>query len=64
MRIEYTTKSIKQILDGEYCPFPVDVIPNRMGINLVSVGGISWGKQPDGQLRDVTIHFIPADTDA
>ncbi len=44
---------------GEKCPLPLDVIPNRMGINLCSVEAISWQKQDDGQLINLTIHFIP-----
>jgi hypothetical protein len=43
----------------EECPFPVDVIPNRMGINLCAVSGVTWEKLPDGQLVTVTIHFVP-----
>lgn len=31
-----------------------------MGINLTSVEAISWNKQSDGQLTELTIHFIPA----
>lgn len=42
-------------------PLPLSVIPNHMGINLCSVDGISWTKQTDGQLVNLTIHFLPAD---
>jgi hypothetical protein len=40
-------------------PIPLDVIPNRMGINLCSVDSISWMAQEDDQLVSVTIHFKP-----
>lgn len=40
-------------------PLPISVIPNYMGINLVSVSGLSWTKQEDGQLIDLKIHFKP-----
>ena len=40
-------------------PLPISVIPNNMGINLCSVAGMSWNEEDDGQLRDLTIHFIP-----
>ena len=30
-----------------------------MGINLVSVEAISWTRQDDNQLVNLTIHFIP-----
>lgn len=62
MYSEYRT--IMQIIENESeCPFPIDVIPNEMGINLCSVKGISWIKQPDGQLVNVMIHFKPANKD-
>lgn len=53
-------KKIKDIIQNkEYCPLPLEVIPNNMGINLCSVDAISWQKQKDGQLTNLTIHFIP-----
>jgi len=52
---------IEDIIDDKVkCPLPVEVIPNHMGINLCSVEAISWTKQDDGQLTDLTIHFLPA----
>lgn len=60
MTIHY--ESVKEIIenDGATCPLPLEVIPNKMGINLCSVEGISWEKQDDGQLKELRIHFIPA----
>jgi len=43
----------------EDCPLPLGVIPDQMGINLVSVDAISWQQQDDGQLVNLTIHFLP-----
>lgn len=40
-------------------PLDISVIPNKMGINLCSVEGLSWTRQDDGQLVSLTIHFIP-----
>lgn len=53
-------KTIKDLIDNnESCPLPLSVIPNYMGINLSSVDAISWQKQDNGQLTNLTIHFIP-----
>ena len=41
-------------------PFPLEVIPNNMGINLCSVDSISTVRKDDGQLISLTINFIPA----
>ena len=54
-----TTKTIEEIIGGAYCPLPINVIPNNIGINLVSVESISWTKQEDGQLVSLTINFLP-----
>jgi len=53
------TKTIEEINNGAECPLPISVIPNEMGINLVSVNSISWTKQEDGQLVSLTINFLP-----
>lgn len=45
------------------CPLPLDVIPNRMGINLCSVESVSWSRQDDGQLTNLTINFTPSQGD-
>ena len=52
-------KTTKKLIKDEG-PLPLSVIPNYMGINLVSVEGLGWTKQDDGQLVSLTIHFIPA----
>lgn len=41
--------------------FPLEIIPNYMGINLCSVRGIRTTRQEDGQLVSLTIEFIPAE---
>ena len=54
-------KTIDELIKTDTeCPLPLDVIPNSMGINLCSVDAISWQKLNDGQLTNLTIHFIPA----
>lgn len=42
-----------------YCPLPLHMIPDCMGINLCSVDSVRWVKQDDGQLVSITINFIP-----
>lgn len=56
-----TFKTVKELIENnEECPLPLSVIPNQMGINLVSVEAISWQKQEDGQLVNLSIHFLPS----
>ena len=52
-------KTIQEIIDGADCPLPIETIPNYMGVNLCSVEAISWTRQDDNQLVNLTIHFIP-----
>jgi hypothetical protein len=50
---------ISDIIEGKVeSPLPIDVIPNNMGINICSVDAISWQKQDDGQLVNLSIHFL------
>jgi len=51
--------SVEDVIKGKQCPIPLEVIPNNMGINLVSVDSISWTEQEDGQLVALQINFIP-----
>ncbi len=53
------TKTIDEIINGEYSPLPINTIPNYMGINLCSVDSLTWTKQDDGQLTNLQINFIP-----
>ena len=53
------SKKVTDIINGEKCPLPLEVIPNHMGINLVAVEAISWTEFEDGQIGELTIHFIP-----
>lgn len=58
--METVYKTVEELMeDGEKSPLPLGVIPNNMGINLVSVEGISWQRQDDGQLVNLTIYFKP-----
>lgn len=60
--LQTTTATVEDILANRVrTPLPLEVIPNHMGINLVSVAAIEWQRQlPDGQLRHVTIYFTPS----
>lgn len=57
--MERETKTIQELIENNSSPLPLEVIPNYMGINLVSVESISWEKQEDGQLKNLTINFTP-----
>ncbi len=62
METKTITRKVSDLIEAnEEPPLPLSVIPNYMGINLCSVDSLSWTKQKDGQLVDLTIHFIPAD---
>ncbi len=55
-----TVKTIEEIIANKAdCPLPLSVIPNYMGINLVSVDSLEWVKQDDEQLVSLTINFKP-----
>ena len=58
MRTEFH-KTQDIIEDKSKSPLPLSVITDYMGINLVSVEGLSCTKQDDDQLVSLTIHFIP-----
>lgn len=59
--METISRKVSDIIkNDEYCPIPLEVFPNNMGINLCSVEAISWQKQEDGQLVNVSIDFNPA----
>lgn len=59
-----TFKTVAEMIKEDFAPpLPLEVIPNKMGINLCSVEAMSWQKQADGQLTFLTIHFIPATQD-
>jgi hypothetical protein len=57
--MQYSTKTVDEIINGATCPIPLEVIPNTMGINLCSVHSVAWAKQDDGQLVGLTINFLP-----
>lgn len=53
------TKTVGELLKSKDSPIPLEVIPNHMGINLCSVEALTWTRRPDGQLVNLTIHFLP-----
>ena len=55
---EFTNSITDIIHDDARSPIPIDIIPNNMGINLVSVESISWQEQDDGQLLWARINFV------
>lgn len=59
MKTEKIKVANQSNLDDVYCPLPLSVIPNHMGINLCSVESVMWTKQADGQLVSLTINFNP-----
>lgn len=60
MKFEYLKVANSGDLQTAYCPLPLAVIPNHMGINLCSVERVEWESQDDGQLVSLTIRFTPA----
>ncbi len=59
--METILKKVSDIIkNDEYCPIPLEIIPNNMGINLCAVEAVSWQKQEDGQLVNVSIYFNPS----
>jgi len=60
MSVKTYVKSIDTLIETGESPLPLHIIPNHMGINLCAVKAISWDKQDDGQLVNLTIHFLPA----
>ena len=50
-------RSVKELIESNESPLPLEVIPNNMGINLCSVEALSWTRQNDGQLVSLSIHF-------
>ena len=54
------TKDVQELLKTGESPLPLSVIPNYMGINLCSVESLTWTRQENGQLVNLTINFLPA----
>ena len=54
-----TVKVENLVTDKQDCPLPLEIIPNNMGINLVSVESISWNRQEDGQIISLSVDFKP-----
>jgi len=54
-----TTKTIAELIETEDSPLPLDIFPNKMGINLCSVEALTWTRLDDGQLASLTVHFLP-----
>jgi len=62
MKTTTTTRTVTDLIAAnEDAPLPLAAIPNYMGINLCAVESLSWTRQEDGQLVDLTIKFIPED---
>jgi hypothetical protein len=58
--METILKTVDELIENdEKSPLPLEVIPNYMGINLCCVDALSWQRQNDGQLTNLTIHFNP-----
>ena len=59
--IKTVTKSVDELIENnEEAPLPLSVFPNSMGINLCNVESLTWTKEEDGQLRSLSVQFIPA----
>lgn len=58
--MQTVTRTVDDLIESDESPLPLTVITNNMGINLCSVEALTWTRQDDGQLVNLTIHFIPA----
>lgn len=52
-------KLTKETVHDVAWPQPLEVTPNHMGINLCAVEGMSLTRTDDGQLVNLTTHFLP-----
>lgn len=62
MEITYTTKQAIELAekeDGRWMSVLLSFFPNYWGINLVSVDTITIDKQEDGQITELSVKFIP-----
>ncbi len=55
--MKHFNKKVDEIINGSKCPLPLEVIPNHMGINLLSVESISWAECNDRQISYLSINF-------
>lgn len=58
-KFSYSIEEIIKTEESIGLPIPLSVIPNYMGINLVSVDRIEWSELKDGQLVSLNIIFKP-----
>jgi len=43
MKVEKYSEKVNDIINNNvYCPLPLKVIPNHMGINLCAVESVEW----------------------
>lgn len=62
MEITYTTKQAIELAekeDGRWMSVLLSFFPNYWGINLCSVESITVDKQEDGQITELSVKFIP-----
>ena len=57
--VKTVTRTVNELIKNNDCPLPLEIFPNDMGINLVSVDNIEWDELDDGQIQSLTIKFIP-----
>jgi hypothetical protein len=59
-KINKYSATIEELVSGtSKIAFPINIIPNNMGINLCTVDSIDFESLDDGQLVSVKINFIP-----
>ena len=62
MKITYTTKQAIELAekeDGRWMSDLLSFFPNQWGINLCSVDTITIDEQEDGQMTELSVKFIP-----
>ena len=53
----YLETTVEGIEEGDYCPLPLSVIPEGMGIQLSNVKNINWLQDDNQKLVSLTINF-------
>lgn len=54
-----TTKKPRHIISNkEYCPIPVNVITEHMGVDLDKIDNVEWERQIDGKLVNFTVNLL------
>lgn len=55
-----TVKAPRHIISNkEYCPIPINVITEHMGVDVDKIDTVEWERQIDGKLVNFTVNLRP-----